>query len=237
MGAVSESYPEAENTFIEAMADENRIYEKQGRAVLASYGYDGEDTDGSDYDRAFFYLGSVCLRRCLQLCLLLEQPYIFMKRKQEQKNQLLISVLEDCLSENFQFTADDDELREAGDIRFAESIRQLEETLRLKTVKYNEEHDNTKTLVTDISHQLKTPISAMKVCFDMYLGAETAEEKEEFLTRSMIQMDKLESLAASLINISRLENNVITLRPEEVYLTDMLIGAVNTEYHKAAKKI
>lgn len=236
MGAVSESYPEAENTFIEAMADENRIYEKQGRAVLASYGYDGEDTDGSDYDRAFLSWIGVSAAMFTVMFAFGAAIYFLMKRKQEQKNQLLISVLEDCLSENFQFTADDDELREAGDIRFAESIRQLEETLRLKTVKYNEEHDNTKTLVTDISHQLKTPISAMKVCFDMYLGAETAEEKEEFLTRSMIQMDKLESLAASLINISRLENNVITLRPEEVYLTDMLIGAVNTEYHKAAKK-
>lgn len=46
-------------------------------------------------------------------------------------------------------------------------------------------------------------------------------------------MDKLENLTAALINISRLENNMITLTPEDVSLTDVLIGAINTEYHKA----
>ena len=143
-----------------------------------------------------------------------------------------MAVLEDCISENFRF-ADDDELRDAVDVQFAESLQRLEQKLRLKTAKFNEEHDNTKTLVTDISHQLKTPISAMKVCFDMYLEAETKEERDEFLNRSRIQMDKLENLTAALINISRLENNMITLTPEDVSLTDVLIGAINTEYHKA----
>ena len=104
MGAVSESYPEAENTFIGAMADENRIYEKQGRAVLASYGYDGEDTDGSDYDRAFLSWIGVSAAMFTVMLAFGAAIYFLMKRKQEQKNQLLISVLEDCLSENFQFT-------------------------------------------------------------------------------------------------------------------------------------
>lgn len=236
MGAVAVVCPEAENAVAEAVADKSYIYEAEGRDVLASYGYDRKDESTADYEGTLLYYVGVPAAVLTAMIAFGTAVYLFMKRKDEHKNQLLIDVLEDCRSENFRFAADDDELREEWDAGFAESIKQLEESLRLKTRRYNEEHDNTKTLVTDISHQLKTPISAMKVCFDMYLGAETEEEKEEFLKRSMSQMEKLESLTASLINISRLENNMITLSPEEVYLTDILIGAVNTEYHKAAAK-
>ena len=89
------------------------------------------------------------------------------------------------------------------DSQFTDTLMKLAQALELKTEKFNEEHDNTKTLVTDISHQLKTPISAMKVCFDLYLEAETEEERREFVQRTKMQMDKLESLAASVWSISR----------------------------------
>ena len=70
----------------------------------------------------------------------------------------------------------------------------------------------------------------------MYVEAESREEKEEFLSRSRIQMDNLEKLAEALINISRMESNMISPEPHETGLTDILIGAVNIVYHKAATK-
>ena len=46
----------------------------------------------------------------------------------------------------------------------------------------------------------------------------------------------LEKLAEALINISRMESNMISPEPHETGLTDILIGAVNIVYHKAAAK-
>lgn len=232
-GAVAEQYPEAENLLIEAMTDQELRYEKEGNAILSSYGYDEAGQVSDSYRQLLItFLASVCVLAVAAVvfgC----GVHVYTGRRKKKHQQMLLAVLEDCISENFRFADDDDELRDAVDVQFAESLQRLEQKLRLKTAKFNEEHDNTKTLVTDISHQLKTPISAMKVCFDMYLEAETKEERDEFLNRSRIQMDKLENLTAALINISRLENNMITLTPEDVSLTDVLIGAINTEYHKA----
>lgn len=145
-------------------------------------------------------------------------------------------MLDDCLSEDYSFIDDESRLQQTENPHFADTLVKLAQSLKIKTDRLNEERDNTKTMVTDISHQLKTPISAMKVCFDMYLEARSEEEKEEFLNRSMIQMDKLENLAAALINISRLENKMIELTRENAQLSDLLLGAVNSEYHKAAAK-
>ena len=236
MGAMADQYPEAENTLVEAMTDQQFSHEKEGADILSSYGYDEAGQMSDSYHQLLVEfmaaIGIVVAAAAVFDC----GVYVYADRRLQRNQHMLLAVLEDCISEDFRFADDDDELRDAGDPQFTESLQRLEQNLRLKTVKFSEEHDNTKTLVTDISHQLKTPISAMKVCFDMYLEAETKEERDEFLTRSRIQMDKLESLAAALINISRLENNMITLTPEDVYLMDILIGAVNTEYHKAMTK-
>lgn len=161
---------------------------------------------------------------------------LYGKKRQDRQKRALLTVMEDCLSENFRFAEKDLMPDGPEDSQFTDTLMKLAQALELKTEKFNEEHDNTKTLVTDISHQLKTPISAMKVCFDLYLEAETEEERREFIQRTKMQMDKLESLAASLVNISRLENRMITLNPEKTALTDILVGAVNTVYHKASGK-
>ena len=106
----------------------------------------------------------------------------------------------------------------------------------MKTQALAQERDHTKTLVTDISHQLKTPISALKSCFSMCMEADTETERSDFLERCALQMNNLESLVTALVNISRLETSLITLHPEETILSDILMNAVNIIYEKALQK-
>ena len=108
--------------------------------------------------------------------------------------------------------------------------------MRLKSEILAEEKDHTKALVTDISHQLKTPLAALKTCFSIYLEADSAQEKKEFEKRCRFQLEKLENLIASLIHISRLESAMILLRPEPSSLQNILVETVNAAYEKAAAK-
>lgn len=147
-------------------------------------------------------------------------------------------MLDECLSGDFAFAYEESQLAELENPAFADSMAKLAHSLKLKTDRLDEERDSTKTMVTDISHQLKTPISALRVCLDMYDEAGSDEEKSEFFDRSVMQLEKLESLTAALVNISRLESDMITLRQEPVMLSEILVNAVNSVYHKAlAKKI
>ena len=63
-----------------------------------------------------------------------------------------------------------------------------------------------------------------------------ADEKTEFLKRSETQLEKLEQLIASLMNISRLETAMISLTKESILLSDLLVDAVNGVYEKARRK-
>lgn len=66
--------------------------------------------------------------------------------------------------------------------------------------------------------------------------ASDADEKMEFLKRSEAQLEKLEQLIASLMNISRLETAMISLTKEPILLSDLLVDAVNGVYEKARRK-
>lgn len=100
-----------------------------------------------------------------------------------------------------------------------------------------DEKENTKSMITDISHQLKTPVSALGLSLDL-LGDEqiTEEEKREFLERGKQEVEKLKQLMGTLVNLSRLEADMIRLEPVKASLKATLVRAVNGIYFKAEEK-
>ena len=100
-----------------------------------------------------------------------------------------------------------------------------------------DEKENTKSMITDISHQLKTPVSALRLSLEL-LGDEqiTEEEKREFLERGKQEVEKLNHLMGTLVNLSRLEADMIRLEPRKASLKATLIRRVNGIYLKAEEK-
>lgn len=106
----------------------------------------------------------------------------------------------------------------------------------LKT-RLEEEQENTKAMITDISHQLKTPVAALKLSLELLDDEQvTEEEKQEFLYRGKQEVEKLEHLMGMLVNLSRLEADMIRPEPEECSLKATLVRAVNGIYIKAEEK-
>lgn len=100
-----------------------------------------------------------------------------------------------------------------------------------------EEKENTKGLVTDISHQLKTPAAALRLCFEL-LEDDTLspEERQEFLKRGIEEVRKFSQLTETLIHLSKMEADMIRLQVREDGLRDTLIRAVNGVWIRAGEK-
>ncbi len=113
----------------------------------------------------------------------------------------------------------------------------LSDSLSLFRAQTKMEREETKVLVTDISHQLKTPVAALKTSFEILQSDDlSAAEQREFLERCSIQIVRLEELVAALVNISRMETGMIALKKEEKNLFETLLLAVNRIYPKAEEK-
>ena len=84
-----------------------------------------------------------------------------------------------------------------------------------------EERTRIKELISDISHQTKTPISNLLLYTELLSEQELSESGREYAAALASQTIKLRFLIDSLVKMSRLESGVFTLMPEYVPLAPM----------------
>ncbi len=92
-------------------------------------------------------------------------------------------------------------------------------------------------LVSDISHQVKTPVANIRMFTDILQEHSLSHEKQtEFFEAMNAQIDKLDFLMQALIKMSRLETGTFALHMEECSLYDTIGQAVNAVWAKADEK-
>lgn len=90
------------------------------------------------------------------------------------------------------------------------------------------ERNELQSLLSDISHQTKTPIANLKMLNETLLTRPISEnQRREFLQATSSQLDKLEFLIQALVKTSRLETGVITLEKKESSIEDTIVTAIN----------
>ena len=100
-----------------------------------------------------------------------------------------------------------------------------------------QEKEQIKTLISDISHQIKTPVAAANTFAQLLDDKELSdEERGEYIATLQTSLEKLTFLTNSLIKMSRLESGMISLKPEKNSLNDIILQAVKTVYAKAKEK-
>ncbi len=78
--------------------------------------------------------------------------------------------------------------------------------------------------IANASHELKTPLTALSGYLEMLEDEEDERVRAEFLNDMRVQTTRLQSLARTLLDLSRLDANAVTFRTEEVDLEDLLHG-------------
>ena len=127
--------------------------------------------------------------------------------------------------------------RETIFARISYRLSRLYGILQENRRKVDEERRELQTLVSDISHQVKTPVANLKMVTDTLLAKPvTEQERREFLQGIRSQTDKLEFLVQSMGKASRLETGAITLEKKDVPLLDTLAQAMSGIVYGAEQK-
>ncbi len=82
-------------------------------------------------------------------------------------------------------------------------------------------------LISDISHQTKTPLANIMLYADLLAECENGEERLKYNKLLQSQTEKLNFLISSLVKTSRLENGIISVQPKEQSLSSLLIHIKN----------
>ncbi len=124
-----------------------------------------------------------------------------------------------------------------GIIRIREELAMLADHMKLLRETARTERERTKALVTDLSHQIRTPLTAFQMNFDLLASGDLRpDEYDEFFLRCRVQLERLLELTDALLQISRLETGLIELRPKCAPLFDTILMAVNRIYPRAQEK-
>ena len=99
-----------------------------------------------------------------------------------------------------------------------------------------EEKDRIKTLIADISHQTKTPISNLLLYSELLKEREMSGESSEYVEALYGQTEKLKFLIDSLVKLSRLENGILVLNSRQDDISVLLDRLEKTYSSKAAEK-
>ncbi|MGN1165347.1 MAG: sensor histidine kinase [Lachnospiraceae bacterium] len=99
------------------------------------------------------------------------------------------------------------------------------------------EENSTKALITDISHQLKTPLASIKMSHELSLSSDLSEEeRQSFLETETQEILKMEVLLDELVKLSRLENSMIQITCETCSIKKTISEAVSQIFIKANAK-
>lgn len=151
---------------------------------------------------------------------LLEQITLLIESLVEQQERQIFSEAEDTLT-----------------ARLQHQLLKLRNILTAQNQMLAQEKEQIKTLISDISHQIKTPIAAANTFAELLSDGElSAEERTEYITTLQMSLGKLTFLTNSLIKMSRLESGIISLKPEKNSLNEIVLQAVKTVYAKAKEK-
>lgn len=146
-----------------------------------------------------------------------------------------IDKMLDCVLEGEKICRSD--VKEGELSALASKINRIQEVMTRQVEKSDEEKEQVKSLVSNLSHQLKTPLTNLSLYAEILEQEDIrGEKRNEFISKMKKQIGKLDWVMSSLLKMIRLEQNVILPEPQELPIRQTILDAVDTVYDEVDKK-
>lgn len=117
-----------------------------------------------------------------------------------------------------------------------DAVEQLALTLQTKSESQCKAKEFLKDMISDISHQLKTPLAALQMYTEIIMDEpEHLQTVKEFSYKSMQSIERIEQLIQSLLKMTRLDAGNIRFEKEVIHVSE-LVDAASRELMERAKK-
>lgn len=217
---VASRYPDAETAVIENMQHSDPLQTAAGYAILQKYGMGGAILPGNGVSaRLLAFLlpawGTFAVLLCAAFLLLFHRA----RRRDEREIHALTLYLRRIRSGDY--TLDLRDNREGAFSIFKNELYKITVALREQSLALQTDKARLGDAIADISHQIKTPLTALSVLADLLAGDPPEDMRRTFVGKLRAQLDRIEWLVSTLLKLSRLDTGTAALKKEAVPLRDM----------------
>ena len=218
---ISVNYPNIDDTEIIEIINSSDY--NTNSDILNNYGFTASDLSilkslEDEYHQVLFINITVFIIITIIIILLI---YLNSRRNKKELNNI-IKYLKELNRGNYNLAID---LNNEGELSILKNeIYTTTIMLREKAEQERQDKINLKDSLTNISHQLKTPLTSISLLVDN-LSDELIPDniKQEFLSDIKNQVESINELIIILLKLSRFDANVVTFNKESINVKNILI--------------
>ena len=167
-------------------------------------------------------------------CLILSALWLWQLRKQRRLsrtvNQLMDAIIEKKPLPSL-------EIKEGASSPLAAKAARIQEQFSFEVARASHEREEVKSLISNMSHQLKTPLANVMLYQELLCSDSLDEQqRQKFQQKLRNQTEKTDWILRSLFKMTRLENGAITFDISPLPIRPTILQAVSDIYEKAQKK-
>lgn len=219
---VTLKYPDINEYDLIEVLDSN----KNSDDILSKYGINDKNSSIIENDKLFKKYIIIDLLVLVVIILVIYLFFIINKFKRTKKINKIIELISKINRRNFAIDVEDYTEDELSALK--QEIYKTSLMLRSEADNSLKDKLNLKDSLSDISHQLKTPLTSITIMIDNILDNEEMDSKtrRKFLINIKREIININFLVQNLLKISKFDANVIKFNKEEVFIKDIVNEAI-----------
>lgn len=233
---LDKEYPDIDrNELISILNSDDKVSED----IFSRYGIDIQNESIIiENDRLFS--GFIIVYNILFIGLALSIILLYLKHEKVQNKEIkkIVKCIEEINKKNYSINIDENSEDELSILK--NELYKI--TIMLKEDAENSKKDKLKLKdsLSDISHQLKTPLTSINIMLDNILDNPEMDDKtkEKFIQNIKREITNISSLVGEILKLSKFDASVIKFEEQQVFIDDIVKSAIsNVEMMAELKNI
>ncbi len=233
---LEKEYPDIDrNELISILNSEDKVSED----IFSRYGIDIQN-ESIIVENDQLFSGFIIVYNILFIGLALSIILLYLKHEKVQNKEIkkIARCIEEINKKNYSINIDENSEDELSILK--NELYKI--TIMLKEDAENSKKDKLKLKdsLSDISHQLKTPLTSINIMLDNILDNPEMDNntKEKFIQNIKREITNISSLATEILKLSKFDASVIKFEEQQVFIKDLVKSAIsNVEMMAELKNI
>ncbi|CDM69624.1 sensor signal transduction histidine kinase [Clostridium bornimense] len=198
---------------------------EKGKELLKNYGYSEYEVKDKNSDIVIYINVTIAIIMFLLVCILIVKE-IFTYKEFFKPIERINTIVEKIIDGNREIRLVEND--EGQFYRLSSNINSLTRILNNAAIMLKKEKEFLKNLISDISHQLKTPLTTLIIYNDLLVDDIIGDDKKkEIFETSRVVLSKMQWLIINLLKLATLESSALEFKKENCIIKDVVIESIN----------